>query len=165
MTDISIVMSAYNGQDYVEEAIISALSQKDVDLEFILIDDCSTDHTKEIISKYVDSRSNWFDPRIKYFEHTQNKGIIPSYLEGISLTSSNCFKILDQDDVLSDSSVLKRQKEAMDSEPNMAFVSGKAIYIDEKSNPYREYSYPHPAVPLDKKKAKRVLASQGRGFF
>ncbi|TAH33726.1 glycosyltransferase family 2 protein, partial [Candidatus Saccharibacteria bacterium] len=49
---ISVVMSAYNAQEYLDEAIISILDQSFRDFEFIIIDDGSTDRTNEIIRHY-----------------------------------------------------------------------------------------------------------------
>ena len=46
-------MSVYNGQDYLEEAIDSVLQQSFRDWELIVINDCSTDNTKEILERYA----------------------------------------------------------------------------------------------------------------
>ena len=64
---ISVVMSCYNRKDYVSDAIESILNQTYKDFEFIIIDDCSTDGTREIIQKYADN-----DSRIVYIKNPQN---------------------------------------------------------------------------------------------
>ena len=50
---ISLIMSVYNGEDYLEEAIDSVLKQSFTDWELIVINDCSTDRTPEILSRYA----------------------------------------------------------------------------------------------------------------
>ena len=52
----SVVMSVYNGEEYLKEAIDSILQQSYANFEFIIIDDASTDNSLEIIQSYNDPR-------------------------------------------------------------------------------------------------------------
>ena len=52
--EISLIMSVYNGEDYLAEAIDSVLNQTFHDFELIVINDCSTDGTGEILSKFAE---------------------------------------------------------------------------------------------------------------
>ena len=61
---ISVVMSAYNAEEYLEEAITSILNQTFSDFEFIIIEDCSTDKTLEILEHFAKH-----DPRIKIIKN------------------------------------------------------------------------------------------------
>ena len=58
MPQISIVLPTFNGEAYLAESIESILSQSFEDFELIIVNDCSTDRTAEIIEQYVkkDSR-------------------------------------------------------------------------------------------------------------
>lgn len=69
MYKISVIIPAYNSQEYIQEAIESVINQTLKSIEIILVDDGSTDKTLEICQKY--SR---LDQRIKVI-HQQNKGI------------------------------------------------------------------------------------------
>ena len=60
--DVTVVMSVYNGQRFLREAIESILGQTCRDFEFVLIDDGSTDETATIIASYR-------DPRIRMVRH------------------------------------------------------------------------------------------------
>ena len=52
MSKVSIILPTYNMANTIDEAIYSALSQTHPDLELIIVDDGSTDHTKSVIKKY-----------------------------------------------------------------------------------------------------------------
>ncbi len=60
MPKISVVLPTYNGETYIKESIDSILSQTFTDWELIIVDDCSSDNTCEIIEEYEKS-----DDRIK----------------------------------------------------------------------------------------------------
>lgn len=53
---ISVIMSVYNGEKYLREAIESALNQTFTDFKFIIVNDGSTDNSLEIIKSYGDER-------------------------------------------------------------------------------------------------------------
>ena len=53
---VSIIMANYNGERFIARTIESVLQQSYRNFEFIIIDDASTDHSKEIIDSYTDAR-------------------------------------------------------------------------------------------------------------
>lgn len=65
---VSIVLPTYNGAKYIRKSIDSCLNQTYKNIELIIVDDCSTDETPEIIKSYKDKR-------IKYVRHKKNKGL------------------------------------------------------------------------------------------
>lgn len=66
---LSIIMPAYNSENEIENAIRSIISQKFQDWELLIVDDCSTDHTCEVINKFVN-----LDSRISLFRKEKNEG-------------------------------------------------------------------------------------------
>ena len=75
MPKVSVVMPVYNGEKYISEAIDSILAQTFTDFELIVVDDGSTDRSKEIIKTYVDLR-------IRFFQNEADKGgqyIVPGF--------------------------------------------------------------------------------------
>ena len=60
---ISVLMSVFNGERYLDQAVDSILSQTFSDFEFIIIDDGSTDNTPEILASYNDPRIRIVSPR------------------------------------------------------------------------------------------------------
>ncbi|MBF0502003.1 MAG: glycosyltransferase [Candidatus Riflebacteria bacterium] len=89
---ISVVMSVFNGANFLREAIISVLNQTYSDFEFIIIDDGSSDDSSEIIQSFNDSR-------IHFFCNPCNLGLAKSLNRGIELSSGEFIARMDCDDV------------------------------------------------------------------
>lgn len=64
---ISIIMSCYNAEKTAARAIQSILNQTYPDFELIIVNDCSTDNSEQVIRQFN-------DPRIKLINHSENKG-------------------------------------------------------------------------------------------
>jgi glycosyltransferase involved in cell wall biosynthesis len=92
-TTVSVVMSVYNGQAFLSEAIESILGQTLREFEFVVIDDGSTDRTAEILGEYA-SR----DGRLRVLRH-ENKGRATSLNAGIGLATGKYIARMDADDV------------------------------------------------------------------
>ena len=67
---ISVIMSVYNGEKYLVQAIESILNQTYQNFEFIIIEDCSTDNSLDILEEYAKK-----DSRIKIIKKEKNIGI------------------------------------------------------------------------------------------
>jgi glycosyltransferase involved in cell wall biosynthesis len=67
---VTVLMPAYNAEDYLKDAIDSILNQTYSELEFLIINDGSADRTEEIILSYK-------DPRIRYIKNEVNLRYIP----------------------------------------------------------------------------------------
>ena len=89
---ISIIMPVLNGERYIAEAIESICRQTYQDYEFLLIDDGSTDRTREIVLGFA-SRLD-----LKYVHHESNQGITPSVNDGLRRASGRFIAFLDHDD-------------------------------------------------------------------
>jgi glycosyltransferase involved in cell wall biosynthesis len=81
---VSIVLPVYNGSRYLEEAIDSCLAQTYTNWELIVVDDCSTDETPEIIARYVQA-----DGRIRAVRHEQNRRLPGGLNTGFSLAGGD----------------------------------------------------------------------------
>lgn len=90
---ISVVMATHNDETYIEEAIISVLSQTYKNFEFIIIDDGSSDNTLTIIRKYAE-----IDSRIRILSR-ENRGLSASLNEGYQLAKGDWIARMDADDV------------------------------------------------------------------
>lgn len=92
---VSIVMTAYNVSQYIGQAIESCLNQTYKDIELVVVEDCSTDNTKEIVQSYADK-----DDRLKLVCHDQNLGAGWGRRTGIEESTGEYFITVDGDDWL-----------------------------------------------------------------
>lgn len=89
---VSVIMPVYNVESYVEEAIESILNQSFSDFEFIIIDDCSTDNTLDIVHSYKDDR-------VIIIRNIINSGNYPSRNKGIKIARGKYIAVMDGDDI------------------------------------------------------------------
>jgi glycosyltransferase involved in cell wall biosynthesis len=92
---ISIVMTAYNMEQYIEEAMMSCLNQTYEDIELVVVEDCSTDSTLSIIEKIANE-----DPRVVIVKHNVNLGAGMGRRDGINAATGEYFITVDADDWL-----------------------------------------------------------------
>ena len=115
---ISVVMSVYNGEKYIREAIESILNQTFSDFELIILDDGCTDHTEEIIKEYTDKR-------IRYTKNPGNLGLAGSLNRGLELARGKYIARMDSDDVaLTDR--LQKQVDYMENHPDVILLGGQS---------------------------------------
>lgn len=89
---ISILMPCYNNADYVGEAIESILNQTYQNFELIVLDDCSSDNSAEVIKSFTDKR-------IVYHRNEQNAGLANNLNIGLQMASGEYIARMDGDDV------------------------------------------------------------------
>lgn len=130
---ISVVMSVYNGEKYLSEAIESILNQTYKDFEFIIINDGSSDNSLEIIKKYQNQ-----DERIVLISR-ENKGLVASLNEGIEKAKGKYIARMDADDICL-STRFEEQIEYM--EKNKLDLSGSWIETFDEKNILNVWKYP-----------------------
>ena len=114
---ISVIMSVYNGEDYLAEAIDSVLAQSFTDFELIIINDCSTDKTADILSHYAS-----LDARVKVHTNEVNLRLPSSLNKAISLAEGKYIARMDADDIcLPDR--FEKQYAFMEAHPDTALSS------------------------------------------
>jgi len=122
---ISVIMSAYNAEKYIAEAIESILNQTFKNFEFIIINDCSTDNSLKIIKKYMKK-----DKRIILINNKKNFGRAKSRNRGLKIAKGKYIAILDSDDV-SLSERFEKQYNFLEQHQDVFLVGTGSINIDE----------------------------------
>jgi len=101
MAIVSVIIPSYNCARYVEEAIESVLNQTYNYLEIIVVDDGSTDNTREVLKEYIGNG------QIKYV-YQENQGPGAARNTGIKCAKGDYIAFLDSDDTLTENSIEKR---------------------------------------------------------
>ena len=89
---VSIIMSVYNEERYIQESLDSVLSQTLDNFELIIIDDCSTDKTAEMIEGYHDSR-------IRLYRNKENQGLTKNLNNALRYCRGDYIARMDGDDI------------------------------------------------------------------
>lgn len=92
---VSVLMTVYNREAYLAEAIESVLASTYKNLELIIVDDCSADNSNEIASRYVLA-----DSRVHLYRHGENVGDYPNRNRAASYAKGKYIKFLDSDDAI-----------------------------------------------------------------
>lgn len=120
MTKVSICIPNYNKAKYVGNAIQSALNQTFEDLEVIVIDNCSTDNSWEIINSFSDSR-------LMKIRNTENVGMVGNFELALSRATGEYRTFLSSDDMLFPDAIQKLFS-MLSKESGVAYVFGNIEY-------------------------------------
>lgn len=125
---VSVLIPVYNVEKYVFEAINSILNQTYKNLEIIIVDDCSSDKTYEIILEMAKK-----DKRIKIFKNKENKKICYSLNFAFNMSNGYYIARMDGDDIsLLDK--IEKQVKYLEENKKIDLVGVSTISIDEKGN-------------------------------
>ncbi len=123
---VSIIIPAYNQAHYLGAAIASALGQSYGDVEVIVVDDGSTDNTREVVEQIG-------DPRLRYV-YQENQGLSAARNTGIRHACGTYLSYLDSDDLFLPEKVALLLA-VMEERPEVGLVAGQAMPVDEAGSP------------------------------
>ncbi len=112
---ISVLMPAYNAEQYVGEAIDSVLLQTLGDFELIVVDDSSTDGTANLLARVQ-------DPRLRVLTNSANLGIAKSLNRAVAMARGRYIARIDHDDLCLPTR-LAQQKELLDARADVVLVA------------------------------------------
>lgn len=138
-------MTVYNAESFLKESIDSILRQNYTDFEFLIINDGSSDGSKEIIEHYAS-----IDKRIRAI-HQKNHGLVYSLNKGIKMASGTYIARTDADDVCMDNRLLN-QVEFLEANPEVVLLGGGFEIIDQEGY-YMETVHP----PTQDRDIRRTL--------
>lgn len=123
---VSILFPIYNVEPYLREAVDSMLSQTFTDFELICLDDCSPDHSSEILDSYS-------DPRIVRYRGEKNQGLANVLNIGMDMARGEYIARMDSDDI-SLPNRLQVQVDYLDSHPEIDLVSVGLIKFGKRTD-------------------------------
>lgn len=152
---VSIITIAFNSEETIEETIKSVVSQDYPNLEYIIIDGASKDHTINIVDKYKD--------QISKIVSEPDKGIYDAMNKGVKNATGDIIGILNSDDLYADSGVIS---DIVGKMQGFDAIYSDLVYVDRedlnkvvrywKSGPYQKENFkkgwmpPHPTFFLRK---------------
>ncbi len=131
---VSIGFPAYNGENFIREAIESILNQTFTDFELIISDNASTDQTESICRAYQAQ-----DNRVKYFRNDYNMGASANYTKVFQLATGQYFKWAAHDDVCQPE-FLERCVEVLERDPSVILCYARTITIDADRQPRKQWA-------------------------
>ena len=137
---VTVVIPVYNREKYLGDAIDSILSQTFTDFELLVIDDGSTDRTKEVMQSY-------HDPRMRLVCNETNEGIPRTRNKGIQLARGEYLAFLDSDDWAYPERLVK-QVAFLDSHSDYVAVGAWIEWMDEEGR-YLRRGKRKPVLPDD----------------
>ena len=118
---ISVVMPVYDCVLYLEQSINSILKQTFEDFELIIIEDCSSDGTVDVLRKFV-------DPRIKIINNQSNEGVSKSTNKGFKLARGKYIARMDGDDIAVKDR-FEKQLRILENNPDIFVCGGLVKYL------------------------------------
>lgn len=134
VTMVSIILPVYNGEKYIAQAISSVLQQTYTDFELIVVNDGSTDQTKDEVLKFDDSR-------IIYIEQ-KNQGPSAARNYGMSFGKGKYFAFIDADDLYKPNKI-EEQVKVLKKNGDIAVVYNGYLEIDENHSIIKEIGSEH----------------------
>lgn len=134
---LSVVMTVYNGENYIEAAVQSILSQDISDIPILIVNDGSTDTSGRILAQIAKQ-----NPHIRVFNQ-ENRGIPESVNELFGMVSTEYVTRMDADDI-SLPGRFSRQIAYLDAHPEIDVLGAHALYIDSDGRPIYV-----PKLPLE----------------
>ncbi|CAM5321683.1 Undecaprenyl-phosphate 4-deoxy-4-formamido-L-arabinose transferase [Afipia felis] len=120
---VSVVIPNYNYARYLPDAVHSALSQPNVSVEIIIVDDASTDNSVEVARKLAGG-----DERIRILVHGENTGPVETFNDGLAEARGEFLVRLDADDILTPGS-LERSVAVAQHFPTVGIVYGHPLHF------------------------------------
>jgi len=150
--DISVVMGVYNGDARLPETIDSILSQQGVSLEFIIVNDGSSDRTPEILEEYAQR-----DARVKLIQQ-ENQGLTKALINGCAAATGQYIARQDAGDI-SLPGRLSMQLQSLSSDSHASFISCGTRFVGPEREPLYEVvpdgaDLTEPLLSLDMHKIK-----------
>lgn len=123
---VSVCIPAYNYAHFLPDAIESVLAQTYSDYELLIIDNCSTDNTPEVVRRYAER-----DPRIIYFRNGSNLGLVGNLNRCLESARHEYVKILCADDLLAPD-CLKKSVAVLENHPNVVLVAHARHLVNDR---------------------------------
>lgn len=128
---VTVLMSAYNAESFIAEAVDSVLGQTFSDFEFLVFEDKSTDATREILESYTDSR-------ILLVKNEVNLGLTRNLFTGMNMARGEYVARMDADDICMPER-FECQVEYMEKFSNVGVLGSAVMFFDDRGGRFVAY--------------------------
>lgn len=129
---ISIIMAAYNAEKTIEQAINSVLSQTYTNFELLVVNDCSTDRTAELVKSIAAK-----DSRVRLISNVKNSGVSYTRKHGLEEAKGSWISILDSDDAWAPEKLEKQIDLQRRTNADLLFTG--SAFMDSEGHPIDWY--------------------------
>lgn len=140
MPVVTVLMTVYNGLPYLHAAMESILEQTFKEFEFLIVNDCSTDDSRQVVLSYN-------DPRIRLIDNPENLNQTRSLNRGLAETRTELVARMDADDI-SHPRRLEKQLNYLEHHPEVVAVGTGLRFIDTKGKVIGTFEFPEDDLPL-----------------
>jgi len=135
---ISVILPVYNGKKYIKSAIESVLSQTYTNIELLIVDDGSTDKTKDIVSKYISKN-------VKYI-YQKNSGPASARNTALSMAKGDYIAFIDYDDIWYKHKLETQLEYIRSSQKLDAVYCPHKLIINNKKTPHNPDNYNYETI-------------------
>jgi glycosyltransferase involved in cell wall biosynthesis len=126
---VSIIAVCYNHEKYVVETLDSILSQTYANIQLIIMDDCSTDNSVQVIQDWINTKN----VECIFIPHEKNNGLCKTLNEALKYVDGEYYQAISCDDILMWDKITL-QMQVFEEYPDIAVVSSNVIEIDSEGN-------------------------------
>lgn len=131
---VSVIVPLYNTEAYIRRCLESLREQTLQDMEIIVVNDASTDHSPELVSAMMKE-----DKRIRMVSHEENRGLYHARLTGVEQAKGQYIGFVDSDDYVSRDFFRELAENAQENGSDI--VVGRLVHEDEKGYRYLHNTY------------------------
>ena len=143
---VSVLIPTYNYAHLLDETIQSVMAQTYTEFELIIVDNCSTDNTVEVVQKYLQ------DPRVSFYRNEKNLGLTGNWNRCLELAKGEYIKYLCADDKLHPQ-ILEKYVPVMDADAGISVIS---CYRQDFDSTGLKKKVTHPPY-INKIEGKKVI--------
>lgn len=151
---VSIITPLYNAKDFIKDTAVSVLTQTLTDFEWIIINDCSTDNSLEIVSQIAED-----DKRIKIISLESNSGPIAARNSGLKIAKGQYIAFIDSDDLWLPNKLEEQIKLIKTTNAPLCYTYYKKINANGELKNNRLMKVPETVSYLDSLKSHSIVAS------
>lgn len=133
---VSIIAVCYNHEKYVVETLNSIVDQTYSNIQLIIIDDCSTDNSVDVIKDWIKTKN----VDCVFIPHQENRGLCKTLNEALTYVNGEYYQVISCDDILMLDKITK-QMLVFEKYPDIAIVSSSIIEIDPEGNLLAQSDY------------------------